>query len=482
MYRSLSDFIATLEEMGQLKRITAEVSSDLEITEIADRVVKNKGPALLFENVKDKRFPVLINHFGSEERMLAALGHSSYKEIQEKMIGFLKPEQPKTLLDKVKMAPKLIEISKFFPKEVKSAPCKEVVMHDPDLSKLPILRCWPDDPAPFITLPMVFSKNPSNGIRNCGMYRMQVYNKDETGMHWQLHKDGAHHFLKSRYEGTDTMEVAVALGGDPVITYAATAPMPPDMDEMMLAGFLRGKPVDMIKCETVDIEVPADAEFVLEGTVDLTTLRREGPFGDHTGYYSLADNYPVFKITCITHRKNAIYPTTIVGIPPMEDEFLAKASERIFLPLLQMTLPEIVDYDLPVHGCFHNCAIVSIKKRYPGHARKIAHALWGLGQMMFCKCIIVVDEDVDVHNYEEVFWRVSNNIDPQRDIHFVEGPVDSLDHAAPLNDYGSKMGIDATRKWKSEGFDREWPGDIVMSADVKQRVTERWEEYGFDKH
>jgi 4-hydroxy-3-polyprenylbenzoate decarboxylase len=370
-------------------------------------------------------------------------------------------------------------MANFFPKIVSGGPCKDIIRRDGfSLREFPVLHCWPQDGGPFITLPMVFSRNPVTGKRNCGMYRMQVYDDRTTGMHWQTHKQGADHFRRLREQGQTRMEVAVAIGADPATMYSAILPLPPDLDEMMIAGFLRNKPVEMVKCETVDLEVPANAEIVLEGYVEIGETRIEGPFGDHTGFYSLDDPYPVFHVQCVTQRKSPVYPTTIVGPPPMEDYWMGKAIERIFLPLMRLQLPEVRDMSLPAEGVFHNLMLISIRKSYPGHARKVMHAIWGLGQAMFSKVIVVVDEDVDVRNHSEVAWKALNNIDPQRDIEFVLGPVDSLDHASRLPDFGSKMGIDATRKWPQEGFTRRWPDVITMTPDVKSRVDHLWKQAG----
>lgn len=478
-YQDLRDFINTLESRGMLKRIKTEVDPILEISEITDRVCKQYGPALLFENVKGSSMPVLTNALGSYERMALALGVEKLDDVAAELSSLLQPpDVPHGLLDKLKFLPKLAQLASYLPKTVKKAACQEVVITDnPSLNILPVLKCWPQDGGRFITLPQVFTKDPDTGARNVGMYRLQVYDERTTGMHWHLHKDGADHYRRSEEKGR-RIEVAVALGDDPAITYAATAPLPKSIDEMLFAGFLRKAPVELVKAITVDIEVPANAEVIIEGYVDPGERRLEGPFGDHTGYYSLADYYPVFHVTCITHRKDPIYPATVVGRPPMEDTYIGKATERIFLPLLKIAVPEIVDINLPPEGVFHNCAIVSIKKRYPGHAKKVMHALWGQGQMMFTKLIIVVDEDVNVQDLKEVLWRLSNNIDARRDVMIVEGPLDALDHSSPLPHYGSKMGIDATRKWKEEGHMREWPEDIVMSEDIKALVDGKWKEYG----
>ncbi|MGB9716060.1 MAG: menaquinone biosynthesis decarboxylase [Thermodesulfovibrionales bacterium] len=478
-YKDLRDFIKVLEKGGLLKRIKVEVDPVLEISEINDRVVKRGGPALFFENPKGSRFPCVVNLFGSYERMKLALEVNSLDEIGLRMIEFLEPEIPTNLIEKLKAIPKLKRLSDFLPKYVDSGPCKEIIIKDkPSLNIFPVLKTWPGDGGKFITLPMVFTKDPESGNRNCGMYRMHIYDERTTGMHWHIHKDGARHYRKSQKIGK-RLEVAVAIGSDPAVMYSATAPLPEGIDEMLFAGFLRRAPVELVKCETVDLEVPANSEIVLEGYCDPHEKRTEGPFGDHTGYYSLKDDFPVFHITCITHRKDAIYPATIVGKPPMEDCYIAKATERIFLPLIKKQLPEIVDMNLPLEGVFHNIAIVSIDKQYAGHARRVIYALWGMGQLSFTKIIVVVDKEVDVQNPSEVVWRIGNNVDPKRDIIIVEGPLDVLDHASDIPAYGGKMGIDATKKWRSEGFMRDWPDEIKMSEDIKKLVDERWKEYGF---
>ncbi len=480
MYRDLQEFVDLLESKGELIRVQAEVDPELEITEIADRVMKAGGPALLFENVKGSEMPVLINAFGSEKRMALALGVSDLDEIGEEIRELIKlamEGENDSLLGKLKILPKLNDLAKLFPKTVSKAPCQEVISLEPDLTKLPVLKCWPQDGGRYITLPLVFTKNPKTGKQNCGMYRLQIYDKTTTGMHWHIHKDGAANYRQAE-AGGERFPVAVAIGGDPALTYAATAPLPGGVDEMLLAGFLRKKPVEMVQCKTVDLKVPADADIILEGYVDPGERRIEGPFGDHTGFYSLADEYPVFHVTCITHRKSPIYLTTIVGIPPMEDAYLALASERIFLPLFQLQLPEVVDMHLPIAGVQHNLMILSINKSFPGHAQKVMHAVWGMGQAMYTKAVVVVDADVNVHNYSEVIWKVLNNVDPGRDITIVKGPVETLDHASPLAKFGTKMGIDATRKWPSEGFTREWPEEIRMSPEIKAMVDARWKEYG----
>lgn len=480
-YNDLREFITELESRGWLKRITQPVDCELEITEITDRVSKMKGDknvALLFENVKGYDMPVLMNAFGSMERMALALGAEKIDDIAQEIRQILKLPyiSLQNKMDLIKIIPAAKRAINF-PKYVKHAPCKEVIIKDkPSLAKFPILKCWPGDAGRFITLPLVFTKNPLTGKRNVGMYRLQVFDENTTGMHWHIHKNGAENYRAHQELGKDKIEVAVAIGGDPVITYSATAPLPRDIDEMVFAGFLRKKSVEMVKCETVDIEVPAGSEIILEGYVNMDELRVEGPFGDHTGYYSLADEYPVFHITCITHRKNPIYPATIVGKPPMEDCFLAKATERIFLPLLQTQLPEIIDINLPLEGVFHNCAVVSIKKSYPQHAKKVMHAMWGMGQMMFTKMIIVVDAHVNVQDMNEVWWRVFNNIDARRDIVMVDGPLDVLDHSSPMPNWGTKVGIDATKTWAQEGQTREWPDEITMSDEIKKVVDSKWKD------
>ena len=477
-YADLREFLTALEGRGELKRIKVEVDPDLEITEIADRVSKAYGPALLFERPRGSSVPVLINALGSESRMNLALETESLDALAERISDVLEMKSPEGILGKLKMLPKLAELGSIFPASVRTGPCKEVVRRDhPSLASLPILKCWPQDGGRYITMGCVFTHNPRTGKRNCGMYRLQVYDERTLGFHSQIHKHGAQHQADAESRGR-RIEVAVAIGPDPAVTFAAIVPLPDDLDEMIVAGFIRRKPVEMVRCETVDLEVPATSEIVLEGYVDPGERRTEGPFGDHTGYYSLADEYPVLHLTAITHRRDPIYQTTIVGRPPMEDCHMGRAVTRIFLPVIRKQLPEIVDMELPWAGVFHNLVLVSIRKRYPGHARKVMHALWGLGQMMFSKVIVVVDEDVDVHDPQQVVWKVLNAIDPERDMAFTLGPVDSLDHASRLANYGSKVGIDATKKWPGEGFSRPWPDEITMSGDVVDRVTRRWKEYG----
>jgi len=479
-YKNLKEFILALEGCGELKRIELEVDPVLEITEIADRVMKRGGPALLFEKVKGSNFPVLINAFGSYKRMSMALGVDDIDRIGAEIESLLQMSPPGGILEVFKALPRLKRLKDAFPKTVNSGCCQEIVIKDdPSLEILPALKCWPLDGGRYITLPIVITRNPETGVRNMGMYRMQIFDGRTAGMHWHVHKGGAWHYRLAEKKG-QRLEAAVALGTDPAVIYSATAPLPDEFDEAVFAGFLRKRPLKMVKCVTIDLEVPEESQFVLEGYIEPGERRLEGPFGDHTGFYSLADNYPVFHLTCITHQRDPIYPATIVGQPPMEDGYIGKATERLFLPLIKKQLPEIVDVNLPIEGVFHNLAIISIEKKYPGHARKVMHSLWGLGQMMFTKVIIVVDGDVDVQDPRKVVWIVGNNIDPRRDVVFSEGPADVLDHASQDPGLGTKMGIDATRKWKEEGFEREWPEVIEMSEEVKNRVDAMWESLGID--
>ena len=482
-YKDLREFLKRLEQAGELKRITAPVDWKLEVTEITDRVTKRGGPALLFENIKGSKVPLAINLFGSHRRMCLALEVGDYQEVADRIQGFLDFKTPEGLLDKLKLLPKLGELGTFFPKTVRSGPCQEVVKRDHfSLLDFPILQCWPQDGGRYITFPLVFTRNPETGKRNVGVYRMQVFDDRSTGMHWQTQKHGAEHFRRARSKfGSGKMEVAVAIGADPATVFSGVIPAPPDLDELLLAGFLRREPVELVKCQTIDLEVPANSEIVLEGYVDLNELRREGPFGDHTGYYSLADDYPVFHVTCLTHRKDPVYLTTIVGPPPEEDYFLGHAIERILLPLMKLQFPEIVDVHMPAEGIFHNLMLVSIRKSYPGHARKIMSGIWGLGQAMFTKVLVVVDDDVNVRDPREVTWKALCALDPERDVEFHLGPVDTLDHAARLPDFGSHMGVDATRKWANEGYSRgAWPQEIQMEAETKRRIDGLWKQLGLE--
>jgi len=482
MILSLKKFIERLKHEGELHIVETQVDSRLEITEIADRMIKQQGPALLFTNVKDSPFPVAINLFGSPRRMNLALDVDSLDQVSAKIAKMLEMKVPQTFGEKVKMLPRLALLAKTAPKVVKNAPCQEVIETNPKLSELPVIQCWPEDAGRYITLPMVITKDPETGVRNVGCYRMQVYDDQSTGMHWQVHKDGTTHYRKAKELGLERLEVAVALGADPITMFSAVCPLPFGIDEFALAGFLREKPVELVKCRTVDLEVPADSEFVLEGYVDLKEMRMEGPFGDHTGYYSAAKEFPVFHVTTLTRRKDPIYATTIVGKPPMEDGYMGKAIERIFLPLLKTQLPEIVDMSLPMQGAFHNCILVSIKKAYPHHARKIMNSVWGMGQLIFEKMVLVFDHDVDLNDANEVAWRATANIDPKRDMVFSEGPIDELDISASRELYGSKLGVDCTRKWREEGMERDWPPDIIMDEHTRDLVTKRWKEYGLEDY
>ncbi len=483
-YNSLKEFVTFLEEKNELIRIKEKISTRLEIAEICDRVSKSPqgGKALLFENVFNhnanalSRFPVLINALGSEKRMSWALGVNSIKEKADELEHLVKTQPPKTLIEKIRLLPTLAKVAGLTPKTVSHAACQEVVLKEDqvDLTQLPILQCWPGDASSFVTLPGVVTRDPETKLRNVGMYRMQLIDKKTTGMHWQSHKTGTRHYQQAKERG-EKIPVSIYLGGDPALIFAPACPLPDGIDEMLYAGFLRGQSVPMVKCLTNDLEVPADADFVLEGYVDpCEDLFFEGPFGDHTGYYSMPDWFPKFHCTAITHKKNAIYPTTIVGIPPMEDAYMGKAIERLFLPLIKMVYPEIIDMNLPVEGVFHNLCLISIKKQYPAHAKKIMNSLWGTGQMMFTKCIIVVDDDVNVQNLPETIWRITANTDPGRDIVLMQGPTDDLDHAPNIARVATKMGIDATRKWKEEGYTREWPEIIRMDESTKKRVDELW--------
>lgn len=480
-YKDLQAFCVDLEKKKMLKRIDARLDIRLEIAEVTDRVSKKAGPALLFTRPQTSQFPVLTNAFGSYERMHLALGVESLDDIAESVTEFMEIEKPDSIIKKLKLIPKLARIANIFPKTVTSGPCQDKVYTGDkvDLGLLPVLTTWPGDAGPFITLPLVITKNPDTGMRNVGMYRMQVYDRNTTGMHWHRHKGGAYHYHLAEKNGKP-LEVAVALGPDPAVTYAATAPLPDELDEFLFAGFLRKAPVELVQCKTVDLQIPANSQFVIEGYVNPGERRREGPFGDHTGYYSLADDYPVFHVTAITHRNDAIYPATLVGPPPMEDCFMGKATERIFLPLIKKQLPEVVDMNLPLEGVFHNLCFVSIDKRYPGQARKVMYALWGLGQMMFTKIIVIVDKNVNVQNVSEVLWRLGNNVDPRRDLVILEGPLDALDHASPTACYGGKMGVDATKKGPDDGHFREWPASLRMDPEVKTRIDEIWKSLGLN--
>jgi len=475
MFNDLNEFISALDKARELARITEPVSPDLEICAVTDRVSKSPGggPGLLFERPTGFDIPVAVNLFGSLSRICMGLGVSKLDDLASEIEELATPKIPSGMFNALKMLPMVSRMRDLMPKTVSDAPCQEVVERSGSLESLPILKCWPEDGGRYITFPLVFTKDPETGNRNIGTYRMQVYDDRSTGMHWQRHKGGAQHYRVAERLG-QRMPVAVALGTDPALAYSATAPMPEGLDELMLAGVIGKRRIELVKCRTVDLEVPAAAQIVLEGYVDPGERRREGPFGDHTGFYSFADDFPVFHLQCITMRRNPTYVTTVVGIPPMEDYYLGKASERIFLPLIRKTLPEIVDMHFPASGIFHNIVLVSIDKRYPGHARKIMSAFWGLGQLMFSKCIVVVDKDVNVRDEAEVAWIAGTHVDPARDIQIVTGPVDDLDDAALQPAFGGKMGIDATRKLPSEGFTRDWPKRLVTSPAAASKAESIW--------
>jgi 4-hydroxy-3-polyprenylbenzoate decarboxylase len=486
---NLRALVDAIDAAGDLARIDRPVSIDKEITEIADRCMKSPGggPALLFTEPTLARggrspMPLAVNLFGSERRMALALGVDCLDRISERIGELIALKLPAGFIGKLAMLPRLAEVAKFPPKTVSRPACQETVIHgdDVDLAQLPVPICWPEDGGPYITLGGVITRDRESGVRNVGMYRVQVLDKNTLAMHWQRHKVGAAHW-RAMAERGETMPVAIALGGDPASIYAASAPLPPAIDEFLFAGFLRGEPVRLAKAVTSDLDVPAEAEIVIEGVIDpRDELVLEGPFGDHTGFYSLADLYPKVRVNAITHRKDPIWPHTIVGRPPMEDYYLGHATERIFLPLLRLTIPEIVDLHMPAEGIFHNLVFVSIDKQYPGQAYKVMSGLWGQGLMALAKVIVVVDKDVNVRDTKEAWWVALNHIDPERDVRFTMGPIDVLDHASRGFTFGSKMGIDATRKWKEEGFTREWPNKIVMDPATKQRVDAMWKDLGIE--
>ncbi|MBM4423465.1 MAG: menaquinone biosynthesis decarboxylase [Chloroflexi bacterium] len=482
-FKDLREFLDLLEERGELARIKTPVSRDLEITEIADRVMKGpaeKNKALLFENVQGfSSFPVAINLFGSERRMAAALGVDDLEELNHRLAKLVDFRLPQSLGPMIERGMDFLNVLKGIgvgPTIVSRAPVQEVIEKGaPTLDGLPILKCWPGDAGRFITLMQVITRDPVTNARNVGMYRLQVLGERKLAMHWQLHKDGAEHERKA---GEAKIPAAVVLGGDPASMWCASAPLPPNIDEYLLAGWLRGKPVEFVKCVSQPLEVPANAEIVIEGYVDPNEREMEGPFGDHTGYYTPAEPFPVFHVTAITRRREAIYPTTIVGVPPVEDVYLGKATERLFLPLLRLFLPEVIDYHMPPAGVFHNLVIVKIRKRYPGHARKVMFGIWGLGLMMLTKAIVVVDEWVDAHNYNEVAWQALGNVDWGRDVVHVDGAVDQLDHASYRQSFGGKIGIDATAKGPGEGYERGWPDVARMDEATKQKIDALWDRLG----
>ena len=516
---TLRDFLTLLEREGELARVKAQVCPVLEIAEISDRMSKSPAPhghseldrspaaalggrALLFENVEGSDIPVAINTFGSYWRVNRALGTDNLTALAERVQQLVKPEIPTTLMEKMKRLPDLIKMAGFPPRSVRTGICQQVVLEGDraDLTRLPIIQCWPLDgdlrsgqvfdvaaaqraagtqtgTGRYITLGGIHTRNPETGDRNIGMYRVQLFGPRKCAMHWHTHHDGARHFRMWKRRG-EKMPLAIALGGESVMPYAATAPLPPGVEELLFAGFLNGHGIELVKCRTIDIEVPANSEIVIEGYVDANEKLLEGPFGDHTGFYSLADWYPAFHVTAITHRKDPIYATTIVGKPPMEDYFLGKATERVFLPLLKMLIPDIVDYSLPISGVFHNCAFIKIRKEYAFQARRVMHAVWGAGQMAFTKFLVIVDEHVNVHDEQDVLFHLFANCDPARDSEIVHGPVDILDHASPDLGAGSKIGFDATVKLPAEGKVRPWPKELEMDPNTKELVSRRWKEYG----
>ncbi len=492
-FQNLRAFIDLLEKRRQLTRITTPVSAELEITEITDRVSKMQGQhnqALLFERVKgrpggasaDYDVPVLINAFGSAERMAWALGVENLEALNERLGRLIDPRLPRGLGQALGRGRDLVGALRgagLKPRKVRNAPAQEVIETSaPSLDFLPILKCWPKDGGRFITLPQVITRNPHSGVRNVGMYRLQLVDERTLIVHWQRHKGGAEHEQRARALQQTRIPAAIVLGGDPASIWCASAPLPPEIDEYMLAGYLRGEPVPFINCVSQPLEVPAEAEIVIEGFVDLSDYRDEGPFGDHTGYYTPVERFPAFHVTAITHRRSPIYPATVVGIPPMEDVWMGKATERLFLPLIRIVMPEVLDIHMPAEGVFHNLVIVSIQKRFPGQARKVMHGLWGLGLLTLAKAIVVVDEWVDAQNLSQVAWQVLGNVDWGRDLLLTQGPVDQLDHASYQSLFGGKIGIDATAKWPEEGYTRGWPEAVQMTPEVKNRIDEIWKQLG----
>ncbi|UCE01132.1 MAG: menaquinone biosynthesis decarboxylase [Chloroflexota bacterium] len=483
--KDLREFITLLEAREQLVRIDHQVSAKLEITEITDRVSKSspeKNKALLFSNVADSSIPVLINAFGSRKRISWALGVEDLEELNQRLSRIIDPRLPNGLRQMINRGQDLLDVLRSIgigPKIVKKGPVQEVVIDEnPSLDSLPILHSWPEDAAPFITLPQVITRDPQTQIRNVGMYRLQVVDDKTLLMHWQRHKGGADHARIARDLHKEEIPAAIVLGGDPASMWCASAPLPPNLDEYLLAGFLRGSPVEFLPCVSQPLEVPANAEIVIEGTFNPNEHHPEGPFGDHTGYYTPVENFPVFHVTAITHRSEPIYPATVVGIPPMEDVWMGKATERIFLPLIRLFLPEVVDINMPAEGVFHNLVLVSIKKRFPGHAKKVISGLWGLGLLSLAKAIVVFDDWVDVQNLSQSAWQALGNADWSRDIILMNGPVDHLDHASYQHSYGGKIGVDATAKLAEEGYSRTWPKVIQMDSAIKARIDEIWDDLG----
>lgn len=483
--KDLREFINLLEARDQLVRINHQVSAHLEITEITDRISKSpaaNNKALLFENISGSNLPVIINAFGSRERMSWALGVDDLEELNQRLAAIIDTRLPNGMRQMISRGQELLDVFRSIgmgPKKVRKGPVQEIVeIENPSLDIMPILHCWPEDAAPFITLPQVITRDPQSKARNVGMYRLQVIDERTLLMHWQRHKGGAEHARVARMIDEEQIPAAIVLGGDPASMWCASAPLPPDIDEYLLAGFLRGSPVEFIECVSQPLEVPANAEIVIEGFFNPNEHLPEGPFGDHTGYYTPVEPFPVFHVTAITHRAEPIYPTTIVGIPPMEDVWMGKATERIFLPLIRLFLPEVIDINMPAEGVFHNLVLVSMKKRFPGHARKVISGLWGLGLLSLAKAVVIMDEWVDVHNLSQAAWQALGNVDWSRDVIHIDGPVDHLDHASYQHSFGGKIGVDATAKLPEEGYSREWPKVVQMDPGVKAKIDEIWEDLG----
>jgi 4-hydroxy-3-polyprenylbenzoate decarboxylase len=480
-YADLRDFLAVLDKKGELRHVKAKVDPYLEVTEIVTRLVRDRGPALLFDDVLGSAMPLAINVFGTQRRMAMALGVDSLDDLGQRIGELLKPELPHGLGGLKDAVGKLLSLKSVPPKKVKTAPCQDVVYtgDQVDLYALPALHTWPLDGGAFLNLGLTHTRHPVDGTRNLGMYRLQRHDARTVGMHWQIHKDSnAHHAVAERRG--ERLPVAIAFGCDPAVTYAASAPLPAEIDEYLFAGFLRRQRVEMVDCLTVPLQVPANAQVVLEGWLEPGARRPEGPFGDHTGFYTPVEPFPALTVDTMTMQRDPVYQSIVVGRPPQEDGPMGKATERIFRPLIRLMIPDVVDYDLPVEGGFHNCVIVSIEKRYPKHAQQVMHAIWGAGLLSLSKLIVVVDADCDVHDYREVAWRAFGNVDYAHDLLATLGPVDHLDHASYEQFYGGKIGVDATRKLPAEGYRRAggWPREAVMSPAVVSRVDRRWSEYG----
>lgn len=478
-YGDLRDFLARLEHDGRLRRVRAPVDPYLEVTEIVQRTLRERGPALLFERPTQGEMPLAINLFGTQERMATALGVQSLDEIGERIARLIKPEVPVGLSGLRDALGKLADLRGVPPKRVRTAPCQDVVYKGPevDLNRLPAVHAWPDDGGAFLNFGLTHTAHPETGQRNLGMYRLQRHDARTVGMHWQIHKDStAHHAVAERRR--ERLPVAIAFGCDPAVTLAASTPLPADIDEYLFAGFIRRDRVEMVDCLTVPLRVPANAQIVLEGWLEPGARRPEGPFGDHTGFYTPVEPFPALTVDCMTTQREPVFQTVVCGPPPQEDGPMGKAVERIMLPLVKIIIPEIVDMDFPVEGVFQNCVIVSIHKRYPKQAHKVMSAIWGAHMLSLTKLVVVVDDDCDVHDYSEVAWRALGNVDYARDALHTDGPVDHLDHSSYQQFWGGKLGLDATRKLPAEGYDRGWPDECRMTPEVVERVTRRWQEYG----